>query len=202
MQFERVMGKHDRKVGGGEGLEGVYGTLVNKSSMWTLRNMHPPLGPESILLDVGSGLGRPLMKAMYHLGVKRTIGIEMEELKVFKAKQFVERVARDTHMQSTPEFILKNVATVDSLGPATHVLAVWYGWDEEDKAAVGRLFTRSPSAKCIVIVQAVTQGCRDILAFMNEMEFEGIYLLRKQEVSMPYGKTSMQAYVFCKEVIN
>jgi Histone methylation protein DOT1 len=40
------------------------------------------LGPGSTFVDIGSGLGRPLLHAMVTIGVKATFGIECDKVKV------------------------------------------------------------------------------------------------------------------------
>ena len=52
--------RSQNKVGGGEGLEGVYGSITcagTKEMLETFRE-HASLNEDSIVLDIGSGLGR------------------------------------------------------------------------------------------------------------------------------------------------
>lgn len=48
------------KVGGGEGLEGVYGSITRAGMTSVLETLqqHAQLNEDSIMLDIGSGLGR------------------------------------------------------------------------------------------------------------------------------------------------
>ena len=48
------------KVGGGEGLEGCYGSITQTgvSEVYAALKEHAGLGKDSVLVDVGSGLGR------------------------------------------------------------------------------------------------------------------------------------------------
>lgn len=50
------------------------------------------LGPSSCLVDIGAGLARPLLHAAIVPGVRKTVGIEVDSIKVIKAEAFVERV--------------------------------------------------------------------------------------------------------------
>ncbi len=56
LNFTRIQ----NKVGGGEGLEGVYGSItrVGTSEVLDVMAQYAALGPGSIVLDIGSGLGR------------------------------------------------------------------------------------------------------------------------------------------------
>jgi hypothetical protein len=55
-----AMTKAENKVGGGEGLEGVYGSITRSGTHEVLEafKMHAGFGHSSIFLDIGSGLGR------------------------------------------------------------------------------------------------------------------------------------------------
>lgn len=48
------------KVGGGEGLEGVYGSITRAGMTRVLETLqqHAQLDEDSVMLDIGSGLGR------------------------------------------------------------------------------------------------------------------------------------------------
>ena len=48
------------KVGGGEGLEGIYGSITQQgmTEVLTAFQQHSQLDAESVLVDIGSGLGR------------------------------------------------------------------------------------------------------------------------------------------------
>ena len=75
-------------VSGGEGCVGIYGTITRTgmhSILCAMRDVTEEwgkLGPGSTLVDIGSGLGRPLLHAMVTIGVKATFGIECDEEKV------------------------------------------------------------------------------------------------------------------------
>eukprot|EP00798_Chlamydomonas_sp_ICE-L_P026845 gene26845-4449_t len=51
---------------------------------------HANLGSDSIFLDIGSGLGRPLLHAIFACGVAATIGVESDAVKCQKAVPFVK----------------------------------------------------------------------------------------------------------------
>jgi hypothetical protein len=51
------------------------------------------LGPSSALLDVGAGLGRPLLHARVSHGVQRLYGVEIDRVKVAKAEAFLTQAS-------------------------------------------------------------------------------------------------------------
>jgi hypothetical protein len=75
-----------RRLGGGEGVEGIYGSITQKGTQRILTSLHHNcgLGPDSVLVDIGAGLGRPLLHAMHSHGIKGGFGIELDTVKVAK----------------------------------------------------------------------------------------------------------------------
>ena len=65
----RIMNAVENNIGGGEGVEGLYGSITGASmervlrSMETLTGLHTKQQP-TVLMDVGSGLCRPLIHAL------------------------------------------------------------------------------------------------------------------------------------------
>lgn len=81
-------------LGGGEGVEGLYGSIGRSGMAKVLASLTSrcDLGPSSCLVDIGAGLARPLLHAAIVPGVRQTVGIEVDSIKVVKAEAFVERV--------------------------------------------------------------------------------------------------------------
>ena len=77
-------------LGGGEGVEGLYGSITGSFMQRILSCMrqHCGLGPDSHLLDVGAGLGRPLLHALFTEGVGAASGLELDAVKCMKAEAF------------------------------------------------------------------------------------------------------------------
>ncbi len=76
-------------VVGGGGSEGIYGTVTQTGMHSILCAMRDnvteewaKLGHGSTFVDIGFGLGRPLLHAMVTIGVKATFGIECDKVKV------------------------------------------------------------------------------------------------------------------------
>lgn len=110
------------KVGGGEGLVGIYGSMTQQGTCAILDAMakETRLGPSSVLVDIGSGLCRcairfscwclpvrilvrryalhndayrPLLHAILELRVKQTYGVELDPIKCQKAVPFIHHVS-------------------------------------------------------------------------------------------------------------
>ena len=60
MVFELSPRQAQNNLGGGEGIEGLYGSITRTGTQKVLASMveHCGLGSESSLVDVGAGLGR------------------------------------------------------------------------------------------------------------------------------------------------
>lgn len=60
---------------------------------------HCDLACESGFVDIGAGLGRPLVHVMVMPGVKRLWGIEMDSIKVQKALAFLRQMQQKLCME-------------------------------------------------------------------------------------------------------
>lgn len=99
---------HQSRLGGGEGVEGLYGSISKGGMEKVLRSLqeHTGLDSKSTLVDVGAGLGRydpsfalpraptptqtrPLLHALVDPGVRDAFGIELDSVKCDKAAAFV-----------------------------------------------------------------------------------------------------------------
>lgn len=84
------------RLGGGEGIEGLYGSLTRTGMgrvLDALASHCGGLGPATHLVDVGAGLGRPLLHALA-LGAGAGSGVEVDAVKVEKATAFAAQTAR------------------------------------------------------------------------------------------------------------
>ena len=66
---------------GGEGMGGaIYGeiTIGSMTKMMHYLKEHTDFGPDSVFIDVGSGLGKPTMHAAVDPGCRLSLGVEMQ----------------------------------------------------------------------------------------------------------------------------
>lgn len=90
-------------VGGGEGMEGIYGslTLNGMQSVVTSLQRFCGLKAESGFVDVGAGLGRPMMHLLVHPGLKKLWGIEVDGIKIQKACAFTRQLQQKLRNEGT-----------------------------------------------------------------------------------------------------
>ena len=82
------------KLGGGEGVEGFYGSLNQNSMTAILGSLvsNTGMGAESVFLDVGAGIGRPMLHALLTGRCSHAYGIELDKVKCDKADAFFKLV--------------------------------------------------------------------------------------------------------------
>lgn len=203
-----AMTKAENRLGGGEGLEGVYGSITRTGTAKVLDALkeHAGLDDQSVVLDVGSGLGRPLLHALLHSRVSATYGIEVDAVKCQKAAPFVGSVVKDLealggvhrfHPEALPKFICAPIERIPSIEPATHIYAAWEGFGPDAKESVGRLFSQSSTARAIAIVQRSFRG-RDPAHEMSELGFGDVTMVANVAVKMAGSGRQLQAYCFVK----
>ena len=95
------------------------------------------LSPASHLLDVGAGLGRPLLHALADPGVAAASGVEVDAVKVEKADAFAASTAATLAsrggsssswaLPTLPDVQCAPIEAMPSLEPATHAYSFWEG---------------------------------------------------------------------------
>ncbi|KAJ9533986.1 hypothetical protein QJQ45_027054 [Haematococcus lacustris] len=199
--------KAEHKVGGGEGLVGIYGTMTKTGTHSILQAMEgkAELNSSSVLVDIGSGLCRPLLHAIVGFGVRRTFGVELDAVKCQKAVPFVQHVRNmcsgeglELSPTALPKVICSSAQQLESLEPATHAYSAWEGFPTEAKLAVGRLFASSQTLRTIAIVQRSMRN-KDPAAEMEELGFGQVHCVTESlPVHMAGSGRQLCAYIFCK----
>jgi hypothetical protein len=197
------MRKIERQIGGDGGGAGMYGSLSEggMQPIITYFKLHG-MGRESVFVDVGTGLGRPLVHAMVDAHVHTAYGYELAEEKCRNAREMMrrlhqrgilsERQYRSIHLRCM------DVARLHQLPPGTtHVYAFWQGFHPEDKMAFGRLFSECDTARSICVVNNVTAGWSRPEQQMAEYEFGTLRLDMRRRVNAQ-GGSSFTAFVFSK----
>eukprot|EP00798_Chlamydomonas_sp_ICE-L_P021108 gene21108-27996_t len=204
-----IMGSIENKLGGGEGIEGIYGSVTQTGMQKVLDSMryNTGLGKGSTMVDIGAGLGRPLLHALLDPGVAGTFGIELDHVKVAKARAFLKQVdsglsKRGVELTSggrdLPTIYQSSIEEFKSLEPATHAYSFWEGVPYSGKKAFGRLFASSTTLRAVAVVQrAMPRGVRPEET-MAELHFGPLMLISNFPVKMSGSGRSFQAYVFSK----
>ena len=210
-QLYRMMNGLENSLGGGEGCVGLYGSITPKNTELLFRSLEKLTGmsgSESILMDVGSGLCRPLIHALATGRVAACRGVEVDRVKCQKAEAFIEltkKRMRTKGMKLSSDFnvevVNESIELVKSLDPVTHVYSFWEGVPVVARAGLGKLFRESTTARAICVVQRAMR-CVSPAKFMSgEYGFGPLRLLDTRKVTMSGSGRSFTAYVFTKDAV-
>jgi len=208
-QLYRLMNGLENCLGGGEGCVGLYGSISPRNTELLLRSLEKLTGmsgSESVLMDVGSGLCRPLIHALATGRVAACRGVEVDRVKCQKAEAFIEltkKRMRAKGMKLSSDFnvevVNEPIELVASLDPVSHVYSFWEGVPVVARAGLGKLFRESTTARAICVVQRAMR-CASPAEFMSgEYGFGPLRLLETRKVTMSGSGRSFQAYVFVKD---
>ncbi|GLC44004.1 hypothetical protein PLESTB_000218900 [Pleodorina starrii] len=201
-----LMQSYENKLGGGEGIEGLYGSITQASMQKVLDCLkhNSGLDARSVFVDIGAGLGRPLLHAMVSMGVSSAWGVELDRVKCDKAAAFCENVLHHLITQEVlastvevPSVICSPVEKVTSLDPSTHAYSFWEGVPPSGKQAFGELFAASRTLRAVAVVQRAIRG-QEPAAMMRELGFGPVLLIANFPVKMSGSGRSFTAYVFTK----
>ncbi|KAI8477070.1 MAG: hypothetical protein J3K34DRAFT_498494 [Monoraphidium minutum] len=204
-QLYRSMQRAENKVGGGEGVEGCYGTLTRNGVQQIMVAMAEACGLSkgSVLVDIGAGIGRPLLHAMQHPGVAAAWGVEIDPVKCSKGRAYMELVMRDMARAGllaggarAPSMACVPVEQLSTLEPATHAYAAWEGMPDTAKVAFGRLFVASSTLQSVAVAQRSFR--RPPLDVMRELGFGELQLLKTFPVHLAGSQRQLNAYIFRK----
>lgn len=209
-----IMTSIENNIGGGEGIEGLYGSIRGADMQRILACMTSLCGLdlESHLLDVGAGLGRPLMHALLTQGIAKATGIEIDPVKCTKADAFLRQTLQrfsartsttkiPTTLDKLPHIICKpiqDVQSLDTLG-ITHLYSFWEGIPADARAQLGALVASSPNIRGIAVVQRSMRSDdpEDLMA--NDYDFgPGLKLEASFPVSMSGSGRRFTAYIFSR----
>jgi hypothetical protein len=196
-------------LGGGEGVEGLYGSItgMHMQRMLAIMREHCGLDASSHLVDIGAGLGRPLIHALVTEGISGATGIELDFIKCMKADAFLKQTAKSLLKRGlTVDYIdlpvieCKPVEKVRSLDPATHAYSFWEGVPVDARVAFGRLFAKSKTLKSVTVVQRNMRFENPEEVMEHGYCFGPVSLVETLSVSMSGSNRHFTAYVFNKTV--
>ena len=198
----------ENRVAGGEGSIGFYGSLTADSvhRIFSLFKQHGTFDGSSRLVDVGAGLGRPLLHAYYLEGIHDICGIEIDPVKCIKAEAFAERVGRtlqERHlipqtMEFTYPLVCSAIEDIQTIEPATHLFTFWEGWSHISKSSLGDLFRESHTLQLAAIIQrAVREDPAHF--FEDEYGFGPIECIQSMAVTMSGSGRKFVAYIMRKK---
>lgn len=200
------------RLGGGEGVVGLYGSISQGGCAKVMASLAAKggLGRDSVLVDVGAGLGRPLLHAMLQCRVRRCFGIEVDAVKCSKAEVFMDRALRQVFAKglvrgrppARPEVLCAAVEDVATLGEATHAYSFWEGLPPDAKRGLGRLVRASGTLRAFAVVQRGIRGGpgrRGPAEELAALGFGPVRLVDQFPVAMSGSGRGFTAYVFTRE---
>ena len=162
------------------------------------------LNEKSHLIDIGAGLGRPLLHALLTEGIADATGYELDEIKCMKAEAFLKLTARALQKKGLTETLLRlpkvhctAIEKVPCLDPATHAYSFWEGVPPDARAAFGRLFAASRTLQSVTVVQRAMQYKEGPAQIMEEVyDFCPLVLVDTLPVTMSGSQSTFRAYIF------
>ena len=203
--LNHILTSVENRIGGGEGIMGVYGSITCASLNHVLQSMHLHcgLGPDSILFDFGAGLGRPSLHALGTRYACKAWGVEFDSVKVTKAHTFIDLAVRRMRAHGiwpplvhATEVQLGDTSSLRSLEDTTHVFAFWEGIPRASRVAMAQVFQKSSHVRGIVVCQRAILSPDTPLDFMNDLGFNCIQLKDSFPVIMAQSGQMFRAYVF------
>jgi hypothetical protein len=153
--FSTLMAKKEQQLGWAAGGTGIYASLT-ATHMATLLQRMPHLSSKELDInfwDLGAGIGRPQVQALWQCGVSYSVGWELDKVRADQAKDFIERVGKDLELDVTNVKVQHgDIAELSSLYPCTHLYLFWCGWSDTDKGKVAALVRATQSVYCVCIV--------------------------------------------------
>ena len=163
------------------------------------------LDASSHLVDIGAGLGRPLIHALVTEGISGATGIELDFIKCMKADAFLKQTANAMLKRGLteeaidlPVITCKPVEKVHSLDPATHAYSFWEGVPVDARVAFGRLFAKSRTLRSVTVVQRNMKRENPEEVMEHGYCFGPVTLVDTLSVSMSGSNRHFTAYVFNK----
>lgn len=179
------------RVGDDAGVKGISGSLARASMLRVLEALRDHTGlnkGDSVLVDLGAGIGEPLAWALCHGFVSKTRGFEFDSVKVTRAATFMRLLQLDAEVHEL------DINAIDSLGDATHVYLAWQGFDAMTKEHIGRLLSLTPGVRGVAVVQHASRTGQRFLH--EECGFPERLVIEKHfSVTMSGGKQRLMAYI-------
>lgn len=195
----RLINKVERDIGGDSGLIGMSGSVARLDLARIFKAMNIDL-PGAHLLDVGSGLGRPMLHALL-AGATQVSGVEFDSMKHRKAQTVISRVMplSDQVRASFHHADVMNLRHFSQMGHGvTHLYSFWEGINIDAREVVARLATQEwQRGGKISHVAFVQEHVHHLESYMYELGFpKELRLVDSFPVTMIGGACKFRAYIF------
>ncbi len=114
----KYLTKMEHTVGGGEGVEGTYGTISpgGMDKIFQTLKRCGLLHNDTVFCDVGCGLMRPALQLVAFHKIRKAWGFDFEKIKVNKAISYVQNVATYLRDKGGGEASANNTASCRAEG--------------------------------------------------------------------------------------
>jgi len=195
-------------VGGDAGVVGLAGSLTPASMARVFDAMG--LTSDSVLLDAGAGIGRPLVQAAATYRLPVALGYEFDPIKVQKSAPFIERclgalipdalTARPGTDASSHVIVFeKDMASIRPRNHTiTHVFSFWEGLAPDARKGVASICRESPALERVAVVQRGmrTRSAADPVEVMVGYGFPRLRLVNEFTVTSVGSGQQYVAYVY------
>lgn len=197
-ELYNLINKVERSIGGDAGVLGMSGSVSRLDMASILAGMG--VDSSSNFLDIGSGLGRPMLHAL-HYGAATVSGVEFDHIKHVKSQTVISRVLPITDQARTC-CLHKDVMSISSLQEIhpkiTHIYSFWQGITRDARAAVGKLIREALQQHRHVSSVAFVQAHQDNLdSYMESLSFpRELFLYQTYPVCMMGSAAKFKVYIF------
>ena len=197
----KILTKHENDIGGDGGCVGVSGSITPHGMHTIFHSMKSVLGdaPSIGFLDIGAGIGRPMVQSLLGYDVGAPTGIEIDAIKCEKSKEFIARTLRnllaDTNVPM-PSIHHRALEDVGELPPASCIYSFWEGMPPTTKKKLGTLVSHAPSIKCVAVVQKSMRSEDPATLMKTLYQFENLEFVTSFPVSMCGSRQKFVAYIF------
>lgn len=160
----REINKASGQVGGYGHNGPVYGELTMGTFQKVVNYLreHLDFGPDSMFLDIGSGLGKPNFHVAMDPGVKFSFGIELEELRWKLSMHNLRHcfskcpgltTVEEKHQHPNVFFAQADITSVENFSPFTHIYSFDIGFPPDALVQIANAFNISRSVQVLVSFQ-------------------------------------------------
>jgi len=195
----REINKASGQVGGYGHNGPVYGELTMGTFQKVVNYLreHLDFGPDSMFLDIGSGLGKPNFHVAMDPGVKFSFGIELEELRWKLSMHNLRHcfskcpglsTVEEKHQHPNVFFAQADITSVENFSPFTHIYSFDIGFPPDALVQIANAFNISRSVQVLVSFQRPNR-------IIQTYGFE-VKLVQKIQTRMCGSSEGHTAYVY------
>jgi hypothetical protein len=199
-QLYSLIRRKNGQLGGAGSGGAIYGEVTQDSFQRVVECLVEltGLGPESVFMDVGAGLGKPNMHVAVDPGVRLSLGVEIVGGRWWQSIHLLSGMLRGeggVQVQAAAQrcFLAHaDVCDLPSLDPVTHVYSFNKGFPPAAMRGLAKAFNRSHSARFLV--------CFDKLAKLQQHGFD-LELLAHVNTKMEGSGEQNRCFVYRRKSV-